>query len=71
MGPNTFGVLNTANGLATIAPYLDQERVESGGVALSSQTGSTGRHQMPLADWSYPISKMVSGDVLASVLFGA
>lgn len=58
MGPNTFGVLNTANGLATIAPYLDQERVESGGVALCSQTGSTGPHQMPLGDWSYPISKM-------------
>jgi acetyltransferase len=58
MGPNTFGVFNTANGLATIAPYLDQERVESGGVAVCSQTGSTGPHQMPLADWGYPISKM-------------
>jgi len=58
MGPNTFGVLNTANRLATIAPYLDQERVESGGVALCSQTGSTGPHQMPLGDWGYPISKM-------------
>jgi acetyltransferase len=58
MGPNTFGVLNTANGLATIAPYLDQERVDSGGVAVCSQTGSTGPHQMPLGDWGYPVSKM-------------
>jgi acyl-CoA synthetase (NDP forming) len=58
MGPNTFGVVNTANGLATIAPYLDPQRMESGGVAVCSQTGSTGPHQMPLEDWGYPISKM-------------
>jgi acetyltransferase len=58
MGPNTFGAFNAANGLATIAPYLAQKRVESGGVAVCSQTGSTGPHQMPLGDWGYPIGKM-------------
>ncbi len=58
MGPNTFGVFNSANGLATIPPYTDQERIEKGGVAFCSQTGSIGPHQNPVADWAYPISKM-------------
>ena len=58
MGPNTFGVVNSANGLTTIPPYTDQERIERGGVAFCSQTGSIGPHQAPLEDWVYPISKM-------------
>ena len=58
MGPNTFGVVNTANGLATIPPFTDQERMEQGGVAFCSQTGSIGPHQNPVSDWAYPISKM-------------
>lgn|GEM_PF-2482516 len=62
MGPNTFGVVNSANGLATIAPYLDQERIERGGIAICSQTGSTGPQKMPVGDWAYPISKMCDVD---------
>jgi acetyltransferase len=58
MGPNTFGVVNAANGLATLPPYADQEKIQRGGVAFCSQTGSIGPHQMPLEDWTYPISKM-------------
>ncbi len=58
MGPNTFGTVNTANGLATIPPYIDNEKIEKGGVAFCSQTGSIGPHQMPLEDWAYPLSKM-------------
>ncbi len=58
MGPNTFGTVNAANGLATIPPYTDQERLVAGGVAFCSQTGSIGPHQNPVADWAYPISKM-------------
>jgi len=59
MGPNTFGVFNAANGLATIAPFMAQEGIgREGGVAVCSQTGSTGPHQMPLGDWGYPIGKM-------------
>jgi len=58
LGPNTFGVVNTANGLATIPPYLDQDRICRGGVAVCSQTGSVGPHQNPVGDWAYPLSKM-------------
>jgi acyl-CoA synthetase (NDP forming) len=58
MGPNTFGVVNAANGLATLPPYADQERLQRGGVALCSQTGSIGPHQMPLNDWNYGVSKI-------------
>ncbi len=58
MGPNTFGVFNTANGLATLPPFTDQEKIQRGGVAFCSQTGSIGPHQMPLEDWAYPISKI-------------
>jgi acetyltransferase len=58
IGPNTFGVVNAANGLATLAPFVDQEKIPRGGIAVCSQTGSIGPHQMPLEDWTYPISKM-------------
>lgn len=58
MGPNTFGVVNSANGLATIPPYADNERIEKGGIAICGQTGSLGPHQVPLDDWAYPVSKM-------------
>jgi acyl-CoA synthetase (NDP forming) len=58
VGPNTFGVFNAANGLATMPPYADQERVQKGGIAFLSQTGSIGPHQVPLLDWGYPISKI-------------
>jgi acyl-CoA synthetase (NDP forming) len=58
MGPNTFGVVNSANGLVTVPPLTDNERIERGGIALCSQTGSIGPHQAPLDDWAYPISKM-------------
>lgn len=58
MGPNTFGVVNAGNGLVTVPPYTDNERIEKGGIAFCSQTGSIGPHQVPLDDWAYPISKM-------------
>ena len=58
MGPNTFGVVNSANGLVTVPPYTDNDRIEKGGIGLCGQTGSIGPHQMPLDDWAYPISKM-------------
>ena len=58
MGPNTFGVVNAANGLVTVPPYTDNDKIERGGIAFCSQTGSIGPHQVPLDDWAYPISKM-------------
>ncbi len=58
MGPNTFGSVNTSNGLVTVPPYVDNAKLEKGGIAFCSQTGSIGPHQMPLEDWAYPISKM-------------
>ena len=58
MGPNTFGVVNSANGLATMPPWADNEKIEKGGIAVCGQTGSIGPHQIPLEDWAYPVSKM-------------
>jgi acyl-CoA synthetase (NDP forming) len=58
MGPNTFGVVNAENGLATLPPYTDQDKIQPGGVAFVSQTGSIGPHQVPLGDWTYPVSKI-------------
>jgi len=58
IGPNTFGVVNAANGLVTVPPYTDNDKIERGGIAFCSQTGSIGPHQVPLDDWAYPISKM-------------
>lgn len=58
IGPNTFGVVNAENGLATLPPYTDQEKIQPGGVAFLSQTGSIGPHQMPLEDWGYPVRKI-------------
>ncbi len=58
IGPNTFGVVNAANGLVTVPPYTDNDKIERGGIAFCSQTGSIGPHQVPLEDWAYPISKM-------------
>jgi len=58
IGPNTFGVVNAANGLVTVPPYTDNDKLERGGIAFCSQTGSIGPHQVPLDDWAYPISKM-------------
>lgn len=58
MGPNTFGVVNSANGLVTVPPYTDNDRLTRGGIALCGQTGSLGPHQIPMDDWAYPVSKM-------------
>lgn len=58
MGPNTFGVVNSANGLATMPPWADNEKIEKGGIAVCGQTGSIGPHQIPMEDWAYPVSKM-------------
>lgn len=58
MGPNTFGIVNAANGLVTVPTYTDNDRIVAGGIAFCSQTGSIGPHQVPLDDWAYPISKM-------------
>ncbi len=58
MGPNTFGTISSASHLATIAPWLDYVKIKRGGISFCSQTGSAGPHQMPIADWDYPISKM-------------
>ncbi len=58
MGPNTFGIINPASHVATIAPWLDHLNIKAGSIAVCSQTGSAGPHQMPIADWGYPVSKM-------------
>jgi acyl-CoA synthetase (NDP forming) len=58
MGPNTYGVANSANGLVTTPPFTDIRSIPRGGIAICSQTGSSGPHQVPLDDWAYPVSKM-------------
>ena len=58
MGPNTYGVANSANGLVTTPPLTDIKSIPKGGIAVCSQTGSSGPHQVPLDDWAYPVSKM-------------
>lgn len=58
MGPNTFGLVNSSNGLVTVPPHTDNETIRKGGIALCSQTGSIGPHQAPLDDWAYPVSKI-------------
>jgi len=58
MGPNTYGVANSSNGLVTTPPMTDVDAIPRGGIAICSQTGSSGPHQVPLDDWAYPVSKM-------------
>ncbi len=58
MGPNTYGVANSSNGLVTTPPMTDVSTIPKGGIAICSQTGSSGPHQVPLDDWAYPVSKM-------------
>ena len=58
LGPNTLGVLNTANGLVT-SPYpIGRNQPVRGGAAYCSQTGLLTFGVHPIGDRAYPISKM-------------
>jgi len=58
IGPNTIGIVNTANGLVTNPYLVDYDRIWKGSIAYASQTGFVGAQGQPLGDQAYPISKM-------------
>lgn len=58
IGPNTIGILNTANGLITIPYMIGYDKACKGSIAYCSQSGITGAQCQPLEDKAYPISKM-------------
>jgi acyl-CoA synthetase (NDP forming) len=58
LGPNTIGVVNSANGLITTPYRVPYEEVFSGGIAICSQTGLLGPQTLPLHDMRYGLSKI-------------
>lgn len=58
IGPNTLGVLNTSNGLATALHFIGQNKPRGGGVSYCTQTGFLAFGVHPLKDLGYPISKV-------------
>ena len=58
MGPNTIGVLNSANGLVTTPYRTGYNSVVRGGIAYCTQSGIAAAQTQALADRAYPISKM-------------
>jgi len=58
IGPNTAGIVNSANGL-TPDPYEPgYEKVKSGAVAICAQTGMINPQAFPYADLHYGVSKI-------------
>jgi acetyltransferase len=58
IGPNTAGIVNSANGL-TPDPYESgYEKVKAGGVAICAQTGMINPQAFPYADLHYGVSKI-------------
>ena len=58
IGPNTAGIVNSANGL-TPNPYEPgYEKVKSGAVAICAQTGMINPQAFPYADLHYGLSKI-------------
>ena len=58
IGPNTVGILNTANGFITTPYFVAYKSVCKGNVAYCSQTGFVSAGTHPLEDLAYPISKI-------------
>ena len=58
IGPNTIGVLNTANGLATVPYHVGYKKFLKGGIAYSGQTGLISAHSHPMGPRAYPLSKL-------------
>jgi len=58
IGPNTAGIVNSANGL-TPDPYEPgYEKIKSGSVAICAQTGMINPQAFPYADLHYGVSKI-------------
>jgi acyl-CoA synthetase (NDP forming) len=58
IGPNTIGVLNTANGLATVPYHVGYKKFLKGGIAYCGQTGLVSAHSHPMGPRAYPLSKL-------------
>ena len=58
IGPNTIGVLNTANGLATVPYSVGYKKFLKGGIAYCGQTGLVSAHSHPMGPRAYPLSKI-------------
>ena len=58
IGPNTIGVVNTANGLATVPYRVGYEKFLKGGIAYCGQTGLISAHSHPMGPHAYPLSKL-------------
>jgi acetyltransferase len=56
LGPNTIGVVNSANGLLTTPYMMEYGEFERGGIALCSQTGILGPQAVAFGDMKYPLS---------------
>ncbi len=58
IGPNTAGILNTANGLAPVPYESGYEKVKPGAVAICAQTGMINPQAFPYADLHFGVSKI-------------
>jgi acyl-CoA synthetase (NDP forming) len=58
MGPNTIGLLNTANGFTTVPYFIAYDSVRKGTISFCSQSGFVGPTAQALEDHGFPIAKM-------------
>ncbi len=58
LGPNTAGIVNSANGLTPNAYEPGYEKVKPGAVAICAQTGMINPQAYPYADLNYGLSKI-------------
>lgn len=58
IGPNTAGVVNTANGLMPLPYESGYEKIKPGSIAVCAQTGMINPQAFPYSDLSYGLSKI-------------
>lgn len=58
IGPNTAGVVNTANGLMPLPYEKGYETIKPGSIAVCAQTGMINPQAFPYSDLSYGLSKI-------------
>jgi acyl-CoA synthetase (NDP forming) len=58
IGPNTAGIVNTANGLMPIPYEPGYRKIKPGSIAICAQTGMINPQAFPYSDLSYGLSKI-------------
>jgi len=58
IGPNTIGVVNTANGLTTVPYTIGYDKFLKGGIAYCGHSGLVSAHSHPMGPHAYPLSKI-------------